>query len=151
MTAHTYITNLAWEGSTGAGYRAYSRSHHAVAAPAEEIALSADPHFRGESQFLNPEQLLVMACSSCQLLSFLAIAARNQIDVVNYTDEARGFMSENVLPMCINRIELSPIVTVAAGTNHDLVRSLIESAHEECYIANSLTSTVSINATVMDA
>jgi organic hydroperoxide reductase OsmC/OhrA len=139
MTAHTYITNLVWEGSTGAGYRAYSRSHHAVAA------------FRGESQFLNPEQLLVMACSSCQLLSFLAVAARNQIDVLNYTDEARGFMSENVLPMSINRIELFPIVTVAAGTNHDLVRSLIERAHEECYIANSLTSTLSINATVVDA
>ena len=151
MTTHTYTANLVWEGSTGAGYRAYSRSHLAVAAPAAEIALSADPHFSGESQFLNPEQLLVMAASSCQLLSFLAVAARNQIDVVNYTDEARGFMSENVLPMSINRIELSPVVTVAAGTNHDLVRLLIERAHKECYIANSLTSTVSINATVMDA
>ena len=151
MTTHTYTTNLVWEGSTGAGYRAYSRSHRAVAAPAAEITLSADPQFRGDSQFVNPEQLLVMAASSCQLLSFLAVAAQNHIDVVNYSDEARGFMSEGVLPMSINRIELSPVVSVAAGTNHDLVRSLIGKAHEECYISNSLTSIVSINASIVDA
>jgi organic hydroperoxide reductase OsmC/OhrA len=151
MTAHTYTTNLVWEGSTGAGYRAYSRLHRAVATPAAEITLSADPHFRGDSQFINPEQLLVMAASSCLLLSFLAVAARNHIDVVNYADEARGFMSEDVLPMSVGRIELSPVVSVAPGTNHDLVHSLIERAHEECYISNSLTSTVSINASVVDA
>ena len=91
-----------------------------------------------------------MATSSCQLLSFLAVAARNHIDVVNYADEARGFMSENVLPMSINRIELSPVISVAAGTNHDLVRSLIGKAHEECFISNSLTSIVSINASIVD-
>ena len=150
MTTHTYTTDLVWKGSTGAGYRAYSRSHRAVATPAAEIALSADPHFKGDSQFVNPEQLLVMAASSCQLLSFLAVAARNHIDVVNYADQARGFISENVSPMSINRIELSPVISVAAGTDHDPVRTLIGKAHEECYISNSLTSIVSINASVVD-
>ena len=46
---HTYRTELAWAGSTGAGYEAYPRAHELRAAPAEAgLALSSDPAFRGE-------------------------------------------------------------------------------------------------------
>ena len=152
MTTHTYTSHLVWEGSPGAGYRSYPRSHRAVAPPATaEIALSADPHFGGDGALLNPEQLLVMAASSCQLLSFLAVAAQHHVDVVDYEDDAQGFMTEDESPMRISRIELNPVIRVAPGTDHALVRGLIEKAHDGCYIANSLTSKMTIDATVVDA
>jgi organic hydroperoxide reductase OsmC/OhrA len=67
---HRYTASCRWRGSTGAGYAAYDRAHEVEAVPAETtLSLSGDPAFGGDPTFLNPEQLLVMAASSCQLLS----------------------------------------------------------------------------------
>ncbi|MDQ6854594.1 MAG: OsmC family peroxiredoxin, partial [Actinomycetota bacterium] len=91
MAVHRYTVSCAWQGSTGGGYDAYDRSHTATAPPARPtLPLSSDPAFRGDPALLNPEQLLVMAAASCQLLSFLAVAARARVDVVDYRDDAEG-------------------------------------------------------------
>jgi organic hydroperoxide reductase OsmC/OhrA len=151
MMTHTYQAQVAWQGSTGAGYRAYSRAHAGVAPPSAEIPMSADPHFRGDAEQVNPEQLLVMAASSCQLLSFLAVAARAGVEVIQYQDSAEGVMPGAGSPMRIERIDLRPIIHVAPGTDHDQVRALVEQAHQGCYIANSLTTAVTLSPTVVDA
>lgn len=151
MTTHTYSTHVAWQGSTGAGYRAYPRAHAGVAPPSAEIPLSADPHFRGDATRVNPEQLLVLAASSCQLLSFLAVAAHAGVDVLDYEDNAEGVMPDGRTTMRIERIDLTPVIRVAPGTDHDRIRALVEQAHHGCYIANSLTTTVTVTATVVDA
>lgn len=152
MTTHTYTTELAWEGSTGQGYRAYTRDHRADAAPAETaLQLSADPAFRGDAARLNPEQLVVVAASSCQLLSFLAVAARRGIDVLEYTDRAVGTMDMSQPPARINRITLRPRIVVAAGLDVGVVHQAIHDAHDECYIANSLRSEVVVEAEVVHA
>lgn len=149
MQRLTHQARLEWDGSTGEGYRVYSREHSASAPPAEAaLRLSADPHFRGDAALLNPEQLVVLAASSCQLLSFLSLAARRHLDVVRYTDDATGHLSEDLRRARIELIELAPVIEVAPGTDEALVLALVEQAHEECYIANSLTSTVTISATV---
>ena len=135
MTIHTYSTQVAWQGSTGGGYRAYSRTHAGVAPPSAEIPLSADPAFRGDAARVNPEQLLVLAASSCQLLSFLAVAAQSHIDVVDYEDNAGGVMSDATAPMRIERIDLAPVIRVAPGTDLDRVRELVDQAYHGCYIA----------------
>jgi organic hydroperoxide reductase OsmC/OhrA len=150
VITHTYSTHLVWQGSTGAGYRHYSRRHTAGAPPAAEIELSADPHFRGDAELANPEQLVVMAASSCQLLSFLAVAALAGIDVVDYADYAEGVLSSRH-PRRLERIALAPVIRVAPGTDHDRVRALIDKAHDGCFITNSLTSAVTITATVLEA
>ncbi len=51
------------------------------------LAVSADPAFHGDDRLWNPEQLVVLATASCQLLSFLAVAARARLDVVRYEPE----------------------------------------------------------------
>ena len=115
MTTHAYTTTLAWQGSTGAGYRVYPRDHTVTAPPAESpLALSADRAFRGDPGRLNPEQLLVVAASSCQLLSFLAVAARQGLDVLGYQDQAEGFMDDADPPVRISRIVLRPVVSELA-------------------------------------
>jgi len=149
MTTHTYRTHLACQGSTGLGYHGYPRRHRAVAPPSPEIELSADPHFGGEADRLNPEQLLVMAASSCQLLSFLAVAAQDGVDVLDYTDEAEGTMSTSDNPMRIERIELSPVILVSPGTDPDRCTALAHRAHQGCYVANSLTTSITLVPTVV--
>lgn len=152
MADHTYTSHLLWKGSTGEGYRSYPRAHRMVAPPASaEVALSADPHFLGDPDRLNPEQLLVMAASSCQLLAFLALAAQAGVDVLDYEDDAVGTMSGAGDPMSIETIVLSPVVRVAAGTDHEQVRRLIQEGHGGCYVANSLRTTVTVEPQVLDA
>ena len=115
MLTHSYATRLVWEGSTAEGYRAYPRNHIGVTVPpTQELALSADPAYRGNRDLLNPEQLLVMAASSCQLLSFLAVAARQGVTVLGYTDDAQGWMDVADKPVRVGRIRLSPMIEVAA-------------------------------------
>ncbi|MCU1453723.1 MAG: OsmC family protein [Acidimicrobiales bacterium] len=151
---HVYRTRLAWAGSTAVGYDAYDRRHEISAPPAAApLDLSADPSFRGDPLRLNPELLLVAAASSCQLLSFLAVAARARIDVVDYQDEAEAFMPAGVRPMSITRIELRPHITIAApapdarGVSDARLGHLCEVAHRECYIANSVRSEVVVTPT----
>lgn len=150
MTTHTYATHVTWSGSTAAGYRSYPREHHADGG-AGGVTLSAAPEFRGDPALLNPEQLLVMAASSCQLLAFLGAAARAGVDVVGYDDDAHGVMPLDDPPARLTRIALAPVIRVAAGTDHDLVRALVGQAHATCYVAHSLTADVHVTPTVVDA
>jgi organic hydroperoxide reductase OsmC/OhrA len=140
---HRYTVRCRWEGSTAVGYDAYRRQHEASAPPAEaSIRLSGDPAFRGDPALLNPEQLLVLAASSCQLLSFLAAAARARIDVVAYEDDGVGEMPEDDKPVRIVRIVLRPRITVVGDVKEERVRHLVEVGHRECFIANSLRTEI---------
>jgi organic hydroperoxide reductase OsmC/OhrA len=93
---------------------------------------------------MNPEQLLLVAASSCQLLEFLAIAARARIDVVSYADEAEALMPEDAEPMRITRITLRPHIVIDGDVAEQRVRHYLELAHDGCYIANSLRSEIVI-------
>lgn len=146
---HTFKVACSWAGSTGAGYEAYGRAHQgATDPPTTRIALSGAPELRGDPALTNPEQLLVLAASSCQLLSFLAVAARARIDVVGYEDDAEGFMPEDDPPMRVTRIELRPRITVASKVAEDRVRHLVDVAHRECFIANSLRTEIVVTPTI---
>jgi organic hydroperoxide reductase OsmC/OhrA len=147
---HRYTVSCAWHGSTEAGYDAYDRRHRATSPPApESLELSSDPAFRGDPALLNPEQLLVMASASCQLLSFLAVAARARIDVVDYQDDAEGEMPEDDRPIRIARITLRPRITIRGAVDDERIHHLVEVAHRECFIANSLNTEVVIEPEVV--
>ena len=142
---HEYRCRLDWSGSTAAGYDAYDRTHRASCPPAgAELPLSSDPAFGGNPDLLNPEQLLVAAASSCQMLSFLAYAGRARIDVVSYVDEAEGVMPEDDKPVRITEIVLRPHIVVAGDVDEERVRRFIERAHEACFIADSLKTNITI-------
>jgi organic hydroperoxide reductase OsmC/OhrA len=145
MTVHRYGVSCAWTGSTGAGYQEYVRTHEVVVAgPGEHLLVSADPAFLGDPGHVNPEVLLVAAAASCQLLSFLAVAARSRIDVIAYEDDAEATMPEDDRPVRITEITLKPHITVRAPATESRVRHLVDVAHRECYVANSLTSKISL-------
>ena len=112
------------------------------------LDLAADSAFRGDPDLLNPEQLVVLAASSCQLLSFLAVAARARIDVRSYEDEAEATMPEDDPPVRLTTITLRPRVLVGPGPTVERVHHLLEVAHRECFIANSLRTEIRVEASV---
>jgi organic hydroperoxide reductase OsmC/OhrA len=149
VTVHRYTAGCRWHGSTGAGYEAYDRTHSAAAPPAEgELRLSSDPAFLGDESLMSPEQMLVAAASSCQLLSFLALAARARVNIVSYEDDAEGVMDDAQEPARIDRIVLRPQIRVAGEASEGRVLKLVEQGHRLCYVANSLSTEISIEPTV---
>jgi organic hydroperoxide reductase OsmC/OhrA len=144
---HEFHSELIWSGSTAVGYRTYSRDHQVVTPPASgPLPVSADAPFRGNPELINPEQLLLAAASSCQLLSYLAVAARAGLDVLGYADSATAEMPASRDRMRITRITLRPRITLAPGSDRDQARALVDTAHDECYIANTINAEVIIEA-----
>ena len=141
---HSYTAGIAWSGSTGAGYDGYDRRHAGVSSAGFSLPLSSDAAFSGDPVCLNPEQLLVLAAASCQLLSFLAVAARARLDVVGYRDEALGEMPETALTVITLRPHIIVAVDPARPVDENRVLHLCEVAHRECYIANSLKTEVRV-------
>ena len=114
------------------------------APPAEQEVRVTTGESKGDPSILNPEQLLLMAASSCQMLWFLHLAAKARVDVVAYEDEAVALMPEDQEPVRITEITLRPRIAVAGDASEERVRKLVETAHEHCFIANSLNSSMKI-------
>lgn len=109
---------------------------------------SADPAFGGDPVLANPEQLLVMAAASCQLLSFLAVAARSRVDVIEYVDRALGVMpQQSGGPMWITAMTLTPQITVRGDVPEAKLRRMVEIGHRECFIANSVRTEIEVAPT----
>ena len=119
-----------------------------TAPPAEQEVRVTTGESKGDPAVLNPEQLLLMATSSCQMLWFLHLAAKARIDVVAYDDDAEALMPEDEEPVRITEITLRPSIIVNGDAAEERVRKLVEQAHGYCFIANSLTSSMRIEPTV---
>jgi organic hydroperoxide reductase OsmC/OhrA len=146
---HHYHAACHWAGDTAMGYESFDRVHTSSAPPAStELMLSADPAFLGHPQKLNPEQLLLMSASSCQLLSFLAIAARARVQVLEYDDHAEAEMPEDNKPMRLTKLILRPRIVVGPGVKEERILKLTEMAHKQCYISNSLSTEILVEPTV---
>jgi organic hydroperoxide reductase OsmC/OhrA len=146
---HRYASRLSWRGTTASGWETYDREHHIEVPPAKDtLTITADAAFRGDANRLNPEQLLLAAASSCQLLSFLARAARAGVDVRCYEDHAEASMDMSDKPPRINHVRLAPTIEVAPATDIARVEKLVARAHAACFIANSLSSTMEIDPTI---
>ena len=140
----SFRARTSWTGSTGAGWEHYDRTHSARAEPATQELTVTTAEALGNPDHLNPEQLVLMAASSCQMLWFLHLAAKARIDVVAYDDRCEAEMPENRL----TRVLLRPTITVRGEASEARVRQLCEIAHRECNIANSLSCPVELEPRV---
>lgn len=141
---HQYSSRLVWEGGAAgtSDYATYDRSYRIAIAGKPEVLGSADVIFKGDRTKLNPEDLFVAAISSCHLLTYLALCARNNISVASYEDEAIGTMSlDQHNEGKFESVVLHPRVTIASG-DVELALKLHDTAHKNCYIAKSCSCSV---------
>lgn len=138
---HEYRARLVWTGAKQGpttSYQAYSREYEYQLDGKTSLRGSADPHFRGDPTLHNPEELLVMALSSCHLLSYLAECARAGVHVVAYEDDAHGLMGYRDGKMRLLSVELRPRVTIAPDSDMQKAVDLHHAAHDGCFIASSV-------------
>ena len=148
MATNRYETRVRWTGSTGLGWEHYDRTHVATSPGAEQEVRVTTGESKGDPSILNPEELLLMAASSCQMLWFLHLAAKARIDVIEYEDDALALMPTDREPVRITEVELRPRIVVAGEVDPARVEKLANLAHEHCFVANSLTSEMTLTPTV---
>lgn len=146
MSAHR--TSIDWrhtphlsEAST------YSRNHVATLSGGQTVVVSASTEFKGDANAADPEQLLLTALASCQMLTFLAVAEARGYRVERYRDQPVAYLEKNAEGrLAVTRIELSPMVDFAGDKWPDgaTLEKLHQSAHRNCFIAHSITAQVTV-------
>lgn len=127
----------------------YSRAHEWRFDGGATVAASASPHivplpYSIEAN-VDPEEAFVAALSSCHMLFFLSLAAREGCRVDEYVDDAVGTMGrDGDGRQYIDRVVLRPRVRFGPGSEPDraLLEALHHDAHERCFIANSVRGEV---------
>ncbi len=138
---HLFQSQLTWTGASAGPtetYRSYSREYQVEVDGKVTLTGSAAPPYLGDPALHNPEDLLLAAVAACHLLSYLALAARNGIQVTHYTDQSTATMKIKDGKMRIVEAVLRPKVTVVKGTDIDKAERLHQLANQECFIANSV-------------
>jgi len=129
-------------------YDHFSRDHSwTVKEGRLAVPASSAPAYRGNPDRMDPEDALVAALASCHMLTFLAIAARRRLVVLDYSDEARGWLEPDPEGrLAVTRVELRPLVRFAPGTALSAaeLRNLHDKAHRGCFIANSVKAAVTV-------
>jgi len=141
---------LEWKReSADFSYESYNRDHVLIFEGGVRVPASAAPAYRGNPAHVNPEDALVAALSSCHMLTFLAVAAKKKFVVDGYSDHAVGFLEKNQKgKLAITRVILRPKLTFGGTTSptSEEIAALHERAHAECFIANSVTAEVTVEA-----
>lgn len=148
MPPHT--ARVVWErGDQAFIDNRYSRRHTMTFDGGLEIAGSSSPHVVrvpfSDPAALDPEEAFVAALSSCHMLWFLGIAAEKQFRLDRYVDNAEGVMGENAEGKhFVATVTLRP-ETFFSGDRlptTEQILSMHHQAHEACFIANSVLTTV---------
>lgn len=129
----------------------YSRAHVWRFDGGAEVPASSSPHIvplpMSDAAAVDPEEALVASLSSCHMLCFLSIAAREGFIVDRYTDHAIGEMRKNAArQLVIDVVTLRPDIQWSGERRPTdaQVMDLHKDAHEQCFIANSVKSVVQI-------
>ena len=140
---------VAWQRtSPDYTYMTYNRAHE-WRFTGTTVPASAAKEYRGDPDRVNPEEALVAALSSCHMLTFLAIATKRKLSLDSYLDDAVGFMEKNEAGrLAITRVTLRPKIVWTPGTtvsSADL-EAMHHEAHEGCFIANSVTTKITVES-----
>ncbi len=125
----------------------FCRDHSITFGSGQKINASSAPEYKGNEHFVNPEESLLAALSSCHMLTFLAIAHLKRLPVLSYVDEATAELGKSESgKLAITKIVLSPKVVFAEGVeiSEETLEKMHDKAHENCFIANTLATDIQI-------
>jgi organic hydroperoxide reductase OsmC/OhrA len=145
-----YTATITWNRD-GAPFtdNKYSRAHRWHFDGGIDVPASASPHVvplpYSVENAVDPEEAFVASLSSCHMLTFIWLAAKQGFIVDSYRDEAVGVMGKDAAgKISMTRVTLRPDVRFSGDrlpTADDISR-LHHGAHEQCFIASSVKTDV---------
>ena len=149
---YLYSLALNWTGNTGQGtekYQSYERAYTLNVPGKPVIVGSADPAFRGDKTCWNPEELLLASIAACHMLWYLHLCSEAHIVVFAYEDHPTGKMQvEGAGAGRFQEVTLNPVIQISDIKQSELALSLHKTAHQKCFIANSLNFPVWLNPNI---
>ena len=140
--------SLEWSRNGGPFARGnYSPDHLIRYAGGQTLHGSPASSYMGNDAYTDPEQLLLSALSACHMLTFLAVCANRNYVVDGYVDNAVAILDRNADgKMAVVKAILEPKVTFAGDQQpaSEEYAKLHERAHQACFIANSVKTTVEL-------
>jgi len=144
---HRFAARLRWSGP-GPDIGSYSREF-AVETPGKPPVAGAAPAvFKGTDARHSPEDLLLESLSACHLLTYLSLAARAGIRVLEYADSVTGLLAMKDGRMRFVEVLLAPVVRIEDPAHLAEAEALHAKAHANCFIANSVNFPVRNQPTV---
>ena len=147
-----YTATVTWSrGSAAFVDNRYSRAHRWLFDGGAEVAASSSPEVvpvpMSDPEAVDPEEAFVASVASCHMLWFLTTAARAGYVVETYTDDARATLGRDDRGrQSITRVALCPRVTYDGKAPDAAAEAeLHHIAHEQCFIAASVRSKVTID------
>jgi organic hydroperoxide reductase OsmC/OhrA len=140
VSEHT--ASVKWErGDVPFRHDRYSRVHQWSFDGGVTLRASASPLVAA----VDPEEAFVAALSSCHMLWFLALAAKQRVVIDAYEDEAVGTM----LPVgdgrqVLGKIVLRPRVRLGSSASAEQLDRLHQEAHHQCFLANALRAELTV-------
>jgi organic hydroperoxide reductase OsmC/OhrA len=96
---------------------------------------------------VDPEEAFVASLSSCHMLTFVWLASRKGFQVDSYDDEAVGVITKNEkgIPW-VSSVTLRPKIVYSGDKLPSPAdeEQLHHAAHEQCFIANSVKTEVTV-------
>jgi organic hydroperoxide reductase OsmC/OhrA len=144
---------IRWSHSSGDFLKGtYSREHSwsfdgGVTVPASPSPLLVPKPYSNEAN-VDPEEAFVAAIASCHMLTFLGLAWQRGIDITSYEDTAVGRMTRNEnRVLWISTVVLHPRIVFAGNApSREVEQRLHEAAHHECFIANSVKTSITLQS-----
>lgn len=127
----------------------YSRGHRWLFDGGVEVPASSSPHVvripLSVAAAVDPEEAFVASLSSCHMLVFLSIAAKQGFVVDSYRDEAVGVLAKDSSgKLAMTRVTLRPRVEFSGDKRPTAgeLAAMHHDSHEECFIASSVKTDV---------
>lgn len=143
-----YVAKLSW--SLGEGqleYGKYSTNHRMTFAGGLSATMTSAPDYGGDARYVNPEEALAAALSSCHMMTFIALAAKAKWKVKSYRDRAVASLSKTEDGRTrVSAIVLHPVTEFEPGheIEPDKLSEMHERAHRYCFVANALSCDMSV-------
>lgn len=144
MSTHTATITWTRRG-TGFDYETYNREHEWSFDSGQRLNASAAPAYKGSEDCVDPEEAFAASVASCHMLTFLAIASKKRFVVESYADSAVAHLEKNAEgALAVTRVELHPKINFGGDKvpTAEEIERMHESAHRNCFIANSVKSEV---------
>ncbi|MBL8955097.1 MAG: OsmC family protein [Myxococcaceae bacterium] len=136
-----YDTSLEWQSR---------RRATAMLEAAPPLALAPPRDFGGEPGRWAPEQLLLSAVESCTLFTFLAEAARQNLELVSWGSSAEGTVTrDRDGRFSFTSVVVRPVVEVKTDDDALTARALLQTVGRHCFIGNSLKAEPRIEGRVV--
>ncbi len=138
-----YVAKLHWTlGKDTLAAGQYNTNHRMKFSGGLEAIMTSAPDWGGDARYVNPEEAMAAALSSCHMMTFLALCAKAGWKLTSYEDRAVARLGKTPDGrMRVESITLHPEMGFEAG--HEIEKSELEKMHERahryCFVANALS------------